>query len=229
MMKKLLKDPWFLVLLSTYLIFLLLLFLLPFDRGAVFWISLLFSTFAFGIQLYTIPRAIGNKLPLMSRYYGFPIARVSLIYGFIQILLSLVFCAAGARIPLGAVLIVDLILFLLAFIGYQFHYAARNFYETPKRSGETKNMDEFRRRARTAAINAEGRSCEGALKRLCEDLHSSDPVYTPLAEKQDELIRQCLDELESSLEAGNDDAVAELCAKCGRALRARNEIVYAGK
>ena len=59
------------VLLALYL---LLAFLIPFVKTAVFWFSFVFTLIAFGVAAYALYTAFLKKPDARSRFYGFPIA-----------------------------------------------------------------------------------------------------------------------------------------------------------
>lgn len=84
------------VLLALYL---LLAFLIPFVKTAVFWFSFVFTLIAFGVAAYALYMAFLKKPDARSRFYGFPIARIGVLYCGIQLAVGLLFMALGKWIP----------------------------------------------------------------------------------------------------------------------------------
>ena len=54
--------------------YLLLAFVIPFTKTAVFWLALVFTLAAFGLQLYVLKLSFEKGLDARSKFYGFPIA-----------------------------------------------------------------------------------------------------------------------------------------------------------
>ena len=77
----------------------LVVFLIPFAKTPVFWISYGFSLAAFAVAAMSIYIAFCKNPDARSKFYGFPIARIGLIYGATQLVVSLVFMALGCWTP----------------------------------------------------------------------------------------------------------------------------------
>ena len=89
-----------LYILSVLLVFYILLaFLIPFVKTAVFWFSFVFTLIAFGVAAYALYTAFLKKPDARSRFYGFPIARIGVLYCGIQLAVGLLFMALGKWIP----------------------------------------------------------------------------------------------------------------------------------
>ena len=85
-----------LYILSVLLVFYILLaFLIPFVKTAVFWFSFVFTLIAFGVAAYALYTAFLKKPDARSRFYGFPIARIGVLYCGIQLAVGLLFMALG--------------------------------------------------------------------------------------------------------------------------------------
>ena len=54
----------------------LLVFLLPFRKGLIFWFSYIFLLVAFGVAGFSVVLSFRNTDSLRSRFYGIPIVRV---------------------------------------------------------------------------------------------------------------------------------------------------------
>ena len=75
----------------------LVVFLLPFEKGPIFFVSYAFTLIAFIVGGSAVYHAF-KKPEAKSKFYGFPVARVGLIYLAVQLVLSLLFMILGELI-----------------------------------------------------------------------------------------------------------------------------------
>ena len=85
------KFQTILILAIVLAAYLLLAFVIPFAKTAVFWLALVFTLAAFGVQLYVLKLSFTKGKDARSKFYGFPIARIGVVYLIVQIVLS--FCS----------------------------------------------------------------------------------------------------------------------------------------
>ena len=98
-------------------IYLLLAFLIPFVKTAVFWFSFAFTLIAFCVTAYALYTAFLKKPDARSRFYGFPIARIGVIYGGGQLVLGLLLMAIGKWVPVWVAVLMYAIALGAAVIG----------------------------------------------------------------------------------------------------------------
>lgn len=87
------KFQTILILAIVLAAYLLLAFVIPFTKTAVFWLALVFTLAAFGLQLYVLKLSFTKGKDARSKFYGFPIARIGVMYLIVQIALSFLFMA----------------------------------------------------------------------------------------------------------------------------------------
>ena len=87
------KFQTILILAIVLAAYLLLAFVIPFTKTAVFWLALVFTLAAFGVQLYVLKLSFTKGKDARSKFYGFPIARIGVVYLIVQIALSFLFMA----------------------------------------------------------------------------------------------------------------------------------------
>ena len=85
------KFQTILILAIVLAAYLLLAFVIPFAKTAVFWLALVFTLAAFGVQLYVLKLSFTKGKDARSKFYGFPIARIGVVYLIVQIVLSFLF------------------------------------------------------------------------------------------------------------------------------------------
>ena len=105
------KFQTILILAIVLAAYLLLAFVIPFTKTAVFWLALVFTLAAFGLQLYVLKLSFTKGKDARSKFYGFPIARIGVMYLIVQIALSFLFmaiakfCAAWIAVIVFALLL----------------------------------------------------------------------------------------------------------------------------
>jgi hypothetical protein len=77
----------------------LLVFLVPFERAEIFWISYGFTLIAFALFSAAVYFAYIKHPNAKSKFYGFPILRIAWFYGVAQLVVSLVMMALEYWIP----------------------------------------------------------------------------------------------------------------------------------
>ena len=99
------------------ILYLLVVFLMPFVHTASFWVSLLFTLIAFGVVAVAFYCSIGRHPDAKSKFYGFPIARIAVIYGLVQLIAGFLCMAYGGHVPVWAAFLVYAIALGAAVIG----------------------------------------------------------------------------------------------------------------
>ncbi len=91
-------------------------FVIPFARGGVFWVSFAFSLLAILIQFYVVRRVFARGGRPRKTASGISIDQVGLIYLALQIIVSFVFMAIGPRLPVWVAVVLYAVVLHLAVI-----------------------------------------------------------------------------------------------------------------
>ena len=157
------------IMLAAYLV---LAFVIPFVKTAVFWLALVFTLAAFGLQLYVLKLSFEKGLDARSKFYGFPIARVASVYLIIQIVLSFLFMALAAFCPAWIAAVVFVLLLAAAAVGVVAADAMRDEVERQDRQLKTDVAAMRALQSRAAALTSR---CEDAeLKADAQKLSDAD-------------------------------------------------------
>ena len=204
-------------------------FALPFAHTAVFWLSYIFSVIAIAVQVYVMQVAFCKEKSVKSKFYGFPVANVGVIYMLTQLVLSLVFMALAAGVPmwLPAVLYVVLLGAAVGFI------AADAMRDEVERQDVQLKKDVSAMRALQSKVNGIVGLCGADIRpevtKLAEELRYSDPVSSEaLAEIEAELTAYA-DELQAAVVEGDSASARELCRKISATLLERNRLCKLNK
>lgn len=200
-------------------------FLLPFRRdNAVFWVSVVVTLAALAALVYAVHTAFGGELSAKSRFYGFPIARIAAVYLALQTVLSLVFMALAAVVPLWLPLLLYILLAGAAIVGFVATDVTRD--EVERQDAALKANVSAMRAIQSKALSlpgiAQDEETKKAVAKLAEALRYSDPVSgAPLRAIEADLAA-CVDELQKAVVDGDRVSALALAEKAGNILIERN-------
>lgn len=199
------RVRFYIVLAVVLAIFSAIAFIAPFSHSTVFWLSYVFGVIAIAVQAYSWPKAFSGE-GARSKVYGFPIARVTTIYMVVQLILSLIFMIAGAKVPAWIPVILYIVLLGLAAIGLIAVEVTRDEVERQETVKEvnTKTMKALQAKASAIAASCSDVEKKKVLNHMAEAFRYSDPVSSDATQKLEMKLEVMLDELQ---ESGNADLV----------------------
>lgn len=212
-------------------VYFVLAFVIPFEKTAVFWLSLLFTVIAIAAQAYVLKIAFVDGKFVRSKFYGYPIARIGIIYAAVQIVLGFLFMALGKIIPPWICVVIYVLILAAAVIGL---IAADAVREEVERQDEKlkKNVDFMRTmqsRVRTLSGQCENADAAAAVQKLDEAFRFSDPVSSEALAEAERELSACVDTLQGAVADGDWAAVKTLCRKTEQVLAERNRICKLNK
>lgn len=205
----------------------LVVFLIPFAKTDIFWLSYGFTLAAFltaGLAVYI---AFLRKPDAKSRFYGFPIARIGLIHVVVQLALSLLAMALGCFIPWWVALLVYALGLGAALLGLISVEAVVDQIQTQDviLKKETSLMRGLQSKLCQMAIRCEAPE----LKALSEEFRFSDPVSNPATAEIEADLSALVAELEGAVVDEDTEAVGSLCRQAAAMLGERNRICKLNK
>lgn len=205
----------------------LVVFLLPFAKTTVFWISYLFTLVSFGVAALSIYISFIKAPNAMSRFYNFPIARLGVGYCITQSVLGLIAMALGALIPGWVAVLVYAIKLGAALLGL---ISAETVVETViAQDAKLKKDVTMLRGLQSKVSQMAAQSDDPALKALAEEFRYSDPVSSEdIAEAEAELSA-IIDVLQGAFVDGDNAAVTQLCRRASVLLAERNRLCKLNK
>ena len=205
----------------------LVVFLLPFAKTTVFWISYLFTLVSFGVAALSIYISFIKAPNAMSRFYNFPIARLGVGYCVTQSVLGLIAMALGALIPGWVAVLVYAIKLGAALLGL---ISAETVVETViAQDAKLKKDVTLLRGLQSKVSQMAAQSDDPALKALAEEFRYSDPVSSEdIAEAEAELSA-IIDVLQGAFVDGDNAAVTQLCRRASVLLAERNRLCKLNK
>ena len=206
-------------------------FAVPFVKNGVFWVSYLFALISIVLQGYAIHKGFSRDEPLASKFYGFPVAQVGLAYMVVQLILSLLFMALAALLPLWVTLVVYSVALGAAGVGLITTDAMR---EEILRQDEVlkKNVSLMRAlQSKTRMLPGQCANPEVAaqLSSLAEAVQYSDPVSSESLQQIEYDLAQLVDELQKAVVEQEYSAAKELIKKAENTLVERNRLCKLNK
>ena len=205
----------------------LIVFLIPFERYEVFWISYGFTLVALVVAGGAVYHAVMKDPKIKSRFYGFPIARIGVIYGLIQVAVSLVAMAAGEWIPGWAAALVYAIGLAAALLGLMGAETVRD--EIEAQDEKLKKNVALMRALQSKMQQVASQTEDPAVKALAEDFRYSDPVSNEANAQIEKDLEAAVDMLQSAVIDGDAEAASQLCRRTAALLAERNRLCKLNK
>lgn len=209
------------------LLYILLAFLIPFPKTAVFWLSFGFTLVAFAVTSWALYTAFLKKPGSTSRFYGFPIARIGVIYGGGQLVCGLAFMALGKWIPTWLAVLVYAAMLGAAVIGLM---GAETVVDTIQSQDQKLKQDVRFMRELQSKVNQMAAQCSlPEVKQFCENVRYSDPVSSEALAEIDLDLSAAVDNLQSAIIDGDNIAIRQLAQKADNILSERNRLCKLNK
>lgn len=213
------------------ILYILVVFLIPFVHTAAFWVSFVFTLLAFAVVTAALYIAFVKKPDAKSKFYGFPIARIGVIYGAVQLVLGLLFMALSLWVPVWVVVLACAIVLGAAVIGL---ISADAVVEEIHVQDEKLKKDVSLMRGLQSKLNQMASQCDNpdaaaAVKRFAEELRYSDPVSSDALAEAEADLAAAVDDLQSAVVDGDSSAVKQLCSRASNLLTERNRLCKLNK
>lgn len=205
----------------------LVVFLIPFPKTPVFWISWVATLVALFVAGTSVYFALCKNPDAKSRFYGFPLARIGVVYCVAQILAGFVCMALGCFIPWWVALLLYAIGLGVTLIGLISAEAAVEEIQAQdvKLKAEVTLM-----RSLQSKINQIAAQFENAeIKALAEELRYSDPVSSDAIAEAEAELSAVIDMLQGAYVDGDNAAVSQLCRRASALLAERNRLCKLNK
>lgn len=207
-------------------LYLLVVFLIPFAKTPVFWLSFGYTLAAFAVAAAAFCIAFLRHPGAKSRFYGFPIARIGGVYWLAQLAVGLLVMAVGKWIPVWLAVLVYTAALGAAVIGLIAAEAVANGIHSQdaglKRSVAA--MRSLQSQVNQMAAQCANPDAAAAVRKLAEELRYSDPVSSPALEEAERDLSAAVADLQSAVADDDSEAVKQLCRKAAALLAERNRL-----
>lgn len=203
---KLTKHAWIIwgIVLVTVVV---LAFVIPFTRVAVYWLGLAATVGMFMVCAAAFVQAFHTEETLESKLLGWPIFKVGYIALAMQMLVGFTLMGLAALCPVWVAIVIELVVFALTGVSLTVRDAARAVV-TQSEAHVTDNTQAWKvLRAKANALAASTGNAE--LKKLAEEMRYADPTPTSM----DGEFNQMMDTISSYATAENIDKVMKMLEK----------------
>lgn len=223
------KLRFYVVIAAIFVALTVIAFAVPFAKTGSFWVAYVFAVLALAAQIYAYPKAFAGE-SAKSKFYGFPIAKLTTVYLAAQLVVSIISMAAAALVPVWIPAVISIVILCAAIVGFISADAMRDEVE---RQDVKIKKDVSAMRALQSKVNALPGQCSGesakALEKLAEDLRYSDPVSSDATAEIEAELKALLDEIQTAVVDGDNNAITTLCRKAGITLTERNRLCKLNK
>ena len=209
------------------ILYILIAFLIPFVKTAIFWVSFLFTLIAFGVVAVSLYMAFVKNPDAKSKFYGVPIARVGVIYGIVQLVAGLILMGIGLWVPVWVAVLIYAIALGVAAIGLISADAVRE--EIQRQDVKLKKDVSFMRNLQSKVCQMATQCDVPELKKFAEDIRYSDPVSSDAIGDIEQELAAAVEELQAAVVDGDSESVAQLCRKASAVLSERNRLCKLNK
>lgn len=213
------------------ILYILIAFLIPFAKTAVFWVSFLFTLIAFGVTAASFYIAFIKNPDAKSKFYGFPIAKIGAVYGLAQLVLGLVFMALGKWAPVWLAVLVYALLLGASVIGLISAEAVAEqiHIQDTKLKKNVTLMRSLQSTLNQMAAQCDNPDAASAVKKFAEELRYSDPVSSDALADIEGDLSAAVDELQAAVVDADSASVKQLCRKASGILAERNRLCKLNK
>lgn len=209
------------------ILYILIAFLIPFVKTAVFWVSFLFTLIAFGVVAVSLYIAFVKNPDAKSKFYGFPIAKIGVMYGAAQLVAGLILMALGLWIPVWVAVLVYAVALGAAVIGLISADAVRE--EIQRQDVKLKKDVSFMRNLQSKVNQMATQCAAPELRQFAEDIRYSDPVSSDALTDIEQELAAAVEELQAAVVDGDNESAAQLCRKASALLAERNRLCKLNK
>ncbi len=212
-------------------VFSIIVFIAPFEKNGVFWLSYAFAIVGIAFQALTVYGGFVKGGTLKSKLYGFPIARVGFIYMVAQLILSALFIVIAPYVDITIPVIIFAIVLGVALLGLIATNAMRE--EIERQDAYLKKdvtlMRALQSKTRTMVSVCGDEECKKQLKAFSEELQYSDPVSSDSIAHMEGELAALVEEVNQAVLDGDYASAQALCRKASGCLAERNRLCKLNK
>lgn len=210
-----------------FVLYNLIVFVIPFAHTVAFWISYGFTLVAYVVVAASIYFAFIKHPGSQSRFYRFPIARLGVIYGGAQVIVSFLVMTIAFWIPWWIPIIIYAIGLGATIIGLVSAevVVAEIQSQDVKLKKDVSLMRVLQSKISQIAVQTENKN----IKSLAEEFRYSDPVSSDAIAEFEADLAAVIDQLQAAFVEGDDEAVSQLCQRAAGILSERNRLCKLSK
>ena len=176
-------------------------FVIPTEKIATFWIAYVFTTVAFVSQIAIWKKALGKENTLKSKFLGLPVVHIGIVYLIIQIIALAVFTAVPT-LPNWSAIVTCAVILSISAVCMIAGEAGRNEIERIEAKVQKKVffIKELQADVELLADAETDTSTKAALQQLAEKIRFSDPMSNDALAEIEKVIKEKVAELKTASE-----------------------------
>ena len=221
----------YLVLLILFVLYSTVVFVLPFYKNNVFWLSYFFTIIAFAVQIYVFCYVFREEADIKSKFYRFPITRISVVYLVVQSVLGIISMLFATIVPVWIPFVLYVIMLGIVGIGL----IAVDTVQTEiiatdqKLEKDISFMCNLQSKVNMLVAHPESGEICTSLEKFAESCRYSDPVSSKATKEIEQELSNIVDELQRAVIDNDTLGTLSLCRKAEAMLKERNRICKVSK
>jgi hypothetical protein len=205
-------------------VFQVLVFLIPFERGSVFWVAYGFTTFAILAQAAVVYIAVGKADTMKSKFMGFPIVHI----GFVYLVAQLIIGGASMLLPMipsWLSIIVQVVVLFVAAVSLIATEAGRDEINRIDKQVEQKVMfiQSLQVDLQMLLQKTDDVLVKKQLSALIDSVKYSDPMTSDALVPLERSLEETLAKLECAIQEKNTQTAGQLAEEFNQLLTQRNK------
>ena len=216
---------------AVLLVYLMLALLIPFAKTAAYWVAFVFGLIAIAAQTAIMKRAFFDGKSIISKLYGFPIARLGIIYLTAQMVITFLSMALSQWVPIWLEILLCGVLLCFTAVGLVAADTVRDEIEIrdttlKKEIGMMQGL--ISQSAQLVGL-CEDTETKKAVQKLADSFRYSDPMTAPPLEEMENALKIRLDDLQKAILDGEQERALSICRQTANSLAERNRLCKLGK
>ena len=193
------KNLGYAVLGILFVLINVIVFVIPTEKTATFWIAYIFTAIAFVAQIEIWKNALGKENTLKSKFLGLPVVHISIVYLIVQMIALAVFTAVPT-LPNWSTIVACTVILGISAICMIAGEAGRNEIERVEAKVQRKVffIKELQADVELLADAETDTSTKAALQQLAEKIRFSDPMSNDALSEIEKAITEKIAELQTA-------------------------------
>lgn len=208
---------------AVFLIYNIIVMLLFSGKNSVFWISYVFMTVSWGVNL-GIALNLLRERNVEATFFGIPLLSLSVFYFFGELFISFVFMLFRTHASVKLAMAIQVIFMLLFIIMSIAALAGKNAVETINNTVETnaRNIKSLAVDVQMLENQCLDRELKNELHKVYEAIRYSDPMVTDAVADLDNIISGKISELRYNCQSSNKAEALQICYQLNSYISERN-------
>ena len=220
-----------LVLAIILVLYNIIIFVAPFTKTSIFWVTYLFTLVSFIVAGVAIYFGFVKKPGAKSKFYGFPVVKIGVIYVLLQVVVGIVLILLNKYVPMWIAVILYSIALALSLLGFISVDAVVKEIERQdvKIKINVNTMRSLQSKVNQLVNNVEGKENIKLIKKLAEEFKYSDPVSNDSLIEIENDLNESVNDLEKAIISNDYESLNRIIKNTSSILSERNRLCKLNK